>query len=135
MLCSGMRAFLATGLLVLQLRPMLGMVLCQALSGGDGDRLAMDCPMPKARPADGAAPGGYAVGSPASGPNTGSTLTLPGDGPRCGLAEFCLTTPPAISPAHHALIRAPLDSRLGIGPSVDLHRAQIRTPPVPPPKV
>ena len=42
-----MRAFVATGLLLLQLRPMLGMALCRAFSGGDGDRMEIDCPMPE----------------------------------------------------------------------------------------
>lgn len=130
-----MRAILATGLLVLQLRPMLGMALCGALSGGDASRMEIDCPMPEGRPADGTAPAGYATDAPTSGTNANSALTLPTDPHQCVLAEFCLTTPPAISSVQYALINAPPDSRLVIGPSADLHRAQIRTPPVPPPKV
>lgn len=130
-----MRSILATGLLLFQLRPMLGMALCQAFSGGDGSRLEIDCPMPEGRAPDSTAPAADATDSPTSGPAADPALTLPADPHQCVLAEFCLTTPPAISSAQYALINAPPDSRVVVGPSADHHRAQIRTPPVPPPKV
>ena len=117
---------MATGLLLLQLRPMLAIALCQAQSGGIGDRTEITCPMPETQ-------------APAEDPlrhesGSNSALTLPDDVYQCGLAEFCLTAPPAVQPGHHTLISPTTDSPVVIVRSGDVLRAENRTPPVPPPK-
>ena len=121
-----MRAIMATGLLLLQLRPMLAIAICQAQSGGVGARTEITCPMPETEAAA-EDPLRHESGS-------SSALTLPDDIHQCRLAEFCLTMPPAVQAGQHALISPTTDSHLVIVRSGDVLRAANRTPPVPPPK-
>ena len=133
---SPMRAITATILLLLQLRPIMGVALCQVFSGGDGERMELGCPMSEAQAVPGTLSEDGSVSDPAtSGPGTGPALVVSADVHGCLLAEFCLTSPPALRSVQLSLVSPLPYSRLTIRPAADAHTALNRTPPVPPPKL
>ena len=117
-----MRVLVATVLLLLRTQPLLGAALCQFLSGGDGDRMEVGCPMPATDGSVEAAPG--ATGEPLM------TSAIH----KCVFAEICAPTPPAVGQAEHAVIAELPEHPLVSRPSVPTLPTEGRAPPVPPPR-
>src|SRR5437867_11055180 len=99
-----MQATVATLLLLLQLRPVVGVLLCRVLSGAEGSRMEAGCPMPEARAAEPSPGGGPA--SERAGEKTNPALTA-GESHECVFAELCTTTPPVIRLARAQIIGLP----------------------------
>ena len=120
-LSSGMRALVATALLLLQLQPVLGVALCSAMGGTDGDRMEADCPMPES-----------GVGRDAkhtdgwSAPNTWH---------ECVFAEACAPSPIVVHQARTGIVSLPLQFDAAVPLPDPLLPTEGRSPPVPPPKV
>lgn len=115
-----MRAILATALLFLQFQPILGVALCSAMSGAEGDQMEAGCPMP------GAAGGeDLHLGEGWSSPNTSH---------ECVFAEACATPPNAVRVVRLAIVGVPAQYHLVSRPSDLILPTEAHSPPVPPPR-
>ena len=117
-----MRVFVATVLLLLRTQPLLGAALCQFLSGGDGDRMEVGCPMPAAE------------GSVEVAPGATSEAAVTSVLHECVFAEICAPTPPAVGQAESMLIADLPERPLVSRPSAPTPPTEGRAPPVPPPR-
>ena len=119
-LSSGMRAFVGTAILLLQLQPVLGVALCGAMGGSDGKRMEAGCPMPEAEISR------YAYHT--------DRWSAPNISHECVFAEACTPAPTLVHSARLTILALPLQ----FAPSVRLPDLLLptegRSPPVPPPK-
>jgi hypothetical protein len=119
-LSSDMRAIVATAMLFLQLQPVLGVALCSAMGGSDGDRMEAGCPMPES-----------AAGSANYHKEAWSA---PDPSRACVFAEACAPSPTVANSAAPGIVSVPLQ----IDPVIRLPDLLLptegRSPPVPPPK-
>lgn len=116
-----MRVFVATVLLLLRTQPLLGAALCQFLSGGNGDRLEVGCPMPDTD------------GSVAEAPGAASEAVVTATLHECVFAEICAPTP-AVGQGESTVIAELPEHSLVRQPSAPPRPTEGRAPPVPPPR-
>jgi len=115
-----MRTTVATALLLLQFQPILGVALCSAMSGAEGNQMEAGCPMP------GAAGGeDLFLGEGWSSPNTSH---------ECVFAEACATPPNAVRVVRLAIVGVPAQYHLVSRPSDLILPTEGHSPPVPPPR-
>ena len=117
-----MRAFVATVLLLLRTQPLLGAALCQFLSGEDGDRMDVGCPMPATD------------GSVEVAPSATNEAVVTSALHECVFAEICAPTPPAVGQTESPLIADLPEHPLVSRPSAPTLPTEGRAPPVPPPR-
>jgi hypothetical protein len=115
-----MRALVASAMLFLQLQPFLGVALCNAIGGAEGEGMEAGCPMPE------------------SGAGRGSSRTEAWSGPisshECVFAEACAPSPTVVNPVHRGIVSLPAQFDASIRLSWLSLPTQGRSPPVPPPK-
>jgi hypothetical protein len=119
-----MRGFLAACLLLLQLQPIAGVVLCQGLALANPDRMEEDCPMD-------AGNGEAATHQETRG--DGSTFSRPDTPHDCMFGEACIASANALI-AEPASLRPVFQSTdLLFRLAVAMTGSETRAPPVPPP--
>lgn len=115
-----MRVFVATAMLLLQLQPVLGVALCSAMGGSDGELMEAGCPMPES----GSSNTDY----------QSEGWSAPLTSHDCVFAEACAPSPTIVHSASTGVV--------SLTPQFDavlrftrLHLpTEGRSPPVPPPK-
>jgi hypothetical protein len=115
-----MRAIVASAMLFLQLQSVLGVVLCSAMGGSDGERMEAGCPMPE---------------SAAGGANYHKEAwSAPDTSHECVFAEACAPSPTVANSAAPGIVGVPLQIDAVIRLPDFLLPTEDRSPPVPPPK-
>ena len=121
-------------LLLLQLRPVAGLLLCQVMGASSAEQMESGCPMAD----DQTAPLSLSRPSnPGRAAGSGSLTVLgtpDGDSHQCALAELCSSPPPLVGPAQLSLSIVATPFRPVPKPTAALFRSTIQAPPVPPPK-
>ena len=134
---SGMRAFSAAILLLLQVRPLWGLVLCLGLGASDEGRMEAGCSMTS--DADASAP--TAEPSPADLADLTAapmgvadpTNTSQHDRHGCMLADICTLVTPTLALRPSLLLVPDTPRSSAVWPSYTIHTQERRAPPTPPP--
>jgi hypothetical protein len=120
----GVRALASLLLLLAQLPPLVGVVLCQGLARTEAELMEDGCPMPDT--------GGARLAPQAD--VSAISITSPSPTHGCVFAEAALASPLAVIPAAIAFGTLPPSSAV-FQPAAVLHGAEALAPPIPPPNL
>ena len=112
---------MAAAILLLQFQPLVGLALCELMSGSDRGRMETDCPMPEGRG------GTEDSGLPA--------ITGLGSDQGCILTEACGPRPPAVWTTSETFEPALTDFDPPSLPADAVIPSLSTSPPVPPPRL
>jgi hypothetical protein len=118
------RALISVLLLLAQLPPLVGVVLCQGLARAEAELMEDGCPMPDT--------GRVRIDQGADVTTVVVTTATSTHG--CVFAEACLASPPAVIPATMAFGTLPPSNAI-FHPAAALHGADATAPPLPPPNL
>jgi hypothetical protein len=116
------RALASLLLLLAQLPPLVGVVVCQGLARAEAELMEDGCPMPGT--------GGVVADQQAD----AAILTSPAPAHGCVFAEACLASPLAVIPPAIAFGTLP-PSSADFQAATALHGAEALAPPIPPPNL
>jgi len=117
------RALASLLLLLAQLPPLVGVVVCQGLARAEAELMEDGCPMPGT--------GGVVADQQA---DAGAILTSATPTHGCVFAEACLASPLAVIPPAIEFGTLP-PSTADFQPATALHGAEALAPPIPPPNL
>jgi hypothetical protein len=118
------RALASMLLLLAQLPPLVGVLVCQGLARAEAELMEDGCPMPDTG----------RVRSDQQAEVSTVVVTTATSTHGCVFAEACLASPPAVIPAAMAFGTLP-PSNVLFQPAVALHGADATAPPLPPPNL